>query len=84
MPVLADRLELDREQVVVRQVDDVVIVYCERSGATHEFSDFDGAFLCATLMEIRALSQIEDFEYETAQHPLFRQVVNDFRALTHA
>jgi hypothetical protein len=35
-------------------------------------------------MEIRPLSQIEDFEYATEQHPLFRRVLNDFRALTHA
>jgi branched-chain amino acid aminotransferase len=49
-----------------------------------EFADFDGAFLCATLMEIRPLSQIENREYATAQHPLFRQVLNDFRTLTHA
>jgi branched-chain amino acid aminotransferase len=70
----------------------VVLEIAEQRGITveervvwpHEFGEFDGAFLCATLMEIRALSQIEDVEYETAQHPLFRQVLHDFRALTHA
>jgi len=70
----------------------VVLEIAERRGITveervvmpQEFGDFDGAFLCATLMEIRPLSQIENFEYATAQHPLFRQVLKDFRALTHA
>lgn len=70
----------------------VVLEIAARRGITveervvwpHEFADFDGAFLCATLMEIKPLSRIENFEYATAQHPLFRQVLNDFRALTHA
>ena len=70
----------------------VVLEIAERRGITveervvlpQEFGDFDGAFLCATLMEIRPLSRIENFEFATAQHPLFRQIVKDFRALTHA
>lgn len=70
----------------------VVLEIAQRRGITvaervvwpQEFAEFDGAFLCATLMEIRPLSRIENFEYATAQHPLFRQVLNDFRALTHA
>jgi len=70
----------------------VVLEIAERRGITveervvlpQEFGDFDGAFLCATLMEIRPLSRIENFEFATAQHPLFRQIIKDFRALTHA
>lgn len=70
----------------------VVLEIAARRGITveervvwpYEFADFDGAFLCATLMEIKPLSRIENFEYATAQHPLFRQVLNDFCALTHA
>jgi branched-chain amino acid aminotransferase len=56
----------------------------ERVVLPQEFADFDGAFLCATLMEIRALAKIENSEYNTARHPLFREVLNEFRALTHA
>jgi len=56
----------------------------ERVVLPEEFADFDGAFLCATLMEIRALARIENSEYETARHPLFREVLHEFRALTHA
>ena len=70
----------------------VVLEIAERKGIAveervvlpQEFADFDGAFLCATLMEIRSLSQIENSEYDTARHPLFREVLNEFRALTHA
>ena len=70
----------------------VVLEIAERKGIAveervvlpQEFADFDGAFLCATLMEIRALSQIENSEYATARHPLYREVLNEFRALTHA
>jgi branched-chain amino acid aminotransferase len=70
----------------------VVLEIAERKGINveervvlpQEFGDFDGAFLCATLMEIRSLSRIESAAYETARHPLFREVLNEFRALTHA
>jgi branched-chain amino acid aminotransferase len=70
----------------------VVLEIAERKGIAveervvlpREFADFDGAFLCATLMEIRALSRIENAEYDTMRHPLFREVLHEFRALTHA
>jgi hypothetical protein len=42
LAVSVDRIELDHEHVIVRQMDDVVVVFSERSGATHEFSDLDG------------------------------------------
>ena len=70
----------------------VVLEIAERKGIAveervvlpQEFAGFDGAFLCATLMEIRALSRIEHSEYDTVRHPLFREVLHEFRALTHA
>jgi hypothetical protein len=35
-------LRLDPETVAWRMLEDVVIVYCDLSGATHQFSEFDG------------------------------------------
>jgi hypothetical protein len=42
LATLTERIELDSEHVILRQMDDVVVVYCDQSGATHEFSDLDG------------------------------------------
>jgi branched-chain amino acid aminotransferase len=48
-----------------------------------ELPSFDGAFICATLLEVRAVSAIDEQRYDTAAHPLFQAVLRDFRELTH-
>lgn len=55
----------------------------EREVRPTELADFEGAFLCATLMEVRALSRVEQVEYATERHPLFRRILGEFRRLTH-
>ena len=55
----------------------------ERSVLPQEFADFEGAFLCATLMELKPITQIEDFVYRTEQNALFRDILQEFRGLTH-
>lgn len=55
----------------------------ERSVLAQEFADFEGAFLCATLMELKPITQIEGFAYRTEQNALFRDLLQEFRVLTH-
>jgi branched-chain amino acid aminotransferase len=43
----------------------------------------DGGFLCSTLMEIRGLSRLGDRPLPTAELPIYRVLVDAFRALTH-
>lgn len=45
--------------------------------------DVEGAFVCSTLMEIRAISKLGDRSLPTLELPLFRTLVSGFRALTH-
>jgi branched-chain amino acid aminotransferase len=42
-----------------------------------------GAFLCSTLMEIRAMSRLDTTALATATHPIYRTVLESFRDLTH-
>jgi branched-chain amino acid aminotransferase len=48
-----------------------------------DLTGIDGAFLCSTLMEIRAVSKLGDRPLPTAELPLFKTVVAAFRTLTH-
>jgi branched-chain amino acid aminotransferase len=43
----------------------------------------EGAFLCSTLMEIRALSQLGGLSLNTIELPIFNAIRDEFRALTH-
>jgi branched-chain amino acid aminotransferase len=42
-----------------------------------------GGFLCSTLMEIRALSQLDQRTLGTAEHPIYKAIINSFRDLTN-
>ena len=48
-----------------------------------ELGDFDGAFLAATMMELKPLSTIHPHQYDTSNHPLFRLFLKKFREITH-
>jgi branched-chain amino acid aminotransferase len=48
-----------------------------------DVAHMDGAFLCSTLMELRALSRIGDTVLHTQELPVYQQTVAAFRALTH-
>jgi branched-chain amino acid aminotransferase len=59
---------------------DVEEVDCSRD----DLAKVHGAFLCSTLMEIRAVERMGDRLLDTVESPLFRSIVADFRKTTHA
>jgi branched-chain amino acid aminotransferase len=48
-----------------------------------DLADIDGAFLCSTLMEIRGLSRLGERPLATAELPIYKTLVDAFRAMTH-
>jgi branched-subunit amino acid aminotransferase/4-amino-4-deoxychorismate lyase len=48
-----------------------------------DLAEINGAFLCSTLMEIRAISQLGQRVVPTAELPVYKSLVTAFRALTH-
>jgi branched-chain amino acid aminotransferase len=48
-----------------------------------ELPSFDGAFICATLLELRALQCIDELAYPGADLDVFQALLADFRGLTH-
>jgi branched-chain amino acid aminotransferase len=48
-----------------------------------ELTEFDAAFLCGTLSEVRPISQISDFHYRSESHSLVRFIIESFRTRTH-
>ena len=55
----------------------------ERDVRPSELGDFDGAFLAATMMELKPLALIDDYQYDSSNHPLFRKFLQEFREITH-
>ncbi|HEY9893325.1 MAG TPA: aminotransferase class IV [Candidatus Sericytochromatia bacterium] len=55
----------------------------ERDIRPDELGQFNGAFLAATMMELKALTTIFPFEYDSSNHPLFRRFLQEFREITH-
>jgi branched-chain amino acid aminotransferase len=55
----------------------------ERDVRPSELGDFDGAFLAATMMELKPLALIEDYRYDSSNHPLFCKFLKEFREITH-
>jgi branched-chain amino acid aminotransferase len=56
----------------------------ERPVDPRELRRCDGAFLASTMLELRPFSAIDDAQFATAEHPLYRRVRSAFDALTHA
>jgi branched-chain amino acid aminotransferase len=48
-----------------------------------DLAGIDGAFLCSTLMEIRALSRLGERRLPTVELPMYKSLVSAFRTLTH-
>lgn len=61
----------------------VGIEVIERDIHTSELENFDGAFLAATMMELRPLATIHPHQYDSLNHPLFRRLLKEFREITH-
>jgi len=55
----------------------------ERDIRPDELGQFNGAFLAATMMELKPLTTIFPFEYDSSNHPLFRRFLQEFREITH-
>jgi branched-chain amino acid aminotransferase len=48
-----------------------------------DLAELDGAFVCSTLMEIRAVSRIGPHALPTVDSPVYKTLVNAFRVVTH-
>lgn len=55
----------------------------ERDITPSELANFDGAFLAATMMELKPVASIDNYNYDSCNHPLFRQFLQEFRQITH-
>ena len=55
----------------------------QRDVRPEELGNFDGAFLAATMMELRPVAAIESYIYDSANHLLFRRFLQQFREITH-
>ena len=61
----------------------VGIEVIERDVRPEELEYFDGAFLADTMMELKPLSAIARHRYDSSNHFLFRQFLQEFREITH-
>ena len=48
-----------------------------------DLAGIDGAFVCSTLMEIRAISKLGERPLPTVELPMYKTLVTAFRSLTH-
>ena len=55
----------------------------ERDIIPSELASFEGAFLAATMMELKPVASIENHKYNTCNHPLFKHFLQKFRQITH-
>jgi branched-subunit amino acid aminotransferase/4-amino-4-deoxychorismate lyase len=56
---------------------------CEAELRREDLAGIDGALLCSTLMEIRAVSKLGERALASAELPVYKPLVGEFRALTH-
>lgn len=61
----------------------VEIEVIERDIQPEELVNFNGAFLAATMMELKPISAINTHQYDSSKHPLFQQLLQEFRQITH-
>ncbi len=55
----------------------------ERDITPSELKTFDGAFLAATMIELKPVASIDNYKYDSCNHPLFSQFLHEFRQITH-
>lgn len=70
-------------KVILEIANDVGIDARELELRREDIAAFDGAFLCSTLMEIRAISKLGDRPLPTSESPVYKALVGAFRTLTH-
>jgi branched-chain amino acid aminotransferase len=70
-------------RVVLEIATELGVPAFERDIHPSELPLFSAAFLCATLMEIKPISRIGEQVYSTIKHPIFVEIVQRFREVTH-
>jgi branched-chain amino acid aminotransferase len=55
----------------------------ERDIYPQELGNFDGAFLAATMMELKPLISIDSHQYDSVNHSLFQKFLKEFQEITH-
>jgi branched-chain amino acid aminotransferase len=70
-------------QIVLRIARELGLETVERDIFVAELEQFEAAFLCATLMELRAIGLIGSVHYSTSTHPAYRALLDGFRRITH-
>lgn len=59
------------------------IAVVERDIWPQELRNFDGAFLAATMMELKPLASVHPYQYDSSNHPIFRCFLKEFQKITH-
>ena len=70
-------------QTILKLAQQEVIEVEEIDFRQDDLLSVDGAFLCSTLMEVRAVSLLDGRFLQTPELPLYRCVVDAFRRVTH-
>jgi len=55
----------------------------ERELRPQDLSSVEGAFLVSTLLELRAISLLDQRLLYTLDHPIYKTILSDFRTITH-
>lgn len=86
--LITPRLKADVFPGITRKV--VLEIACDNGIETQEselrredLTGIDGAFVCSTLMEMRALSKLGEVPLPTRELPLYKTLITAFRTLTH-
>ncbi|MEH2206888.1 MAG: aminotransferase class IV [Nostoc sp.] len=62
---------------------DLGIPVIERTIQPNELACFEGAFLASTMMELKPIHNIQNYQYQTANNQLFKRILAVFREITH-
>jgi branched-chain amino acid aminotransferase len=82
-PLNADIFPGVTRQVLLKLAKQTGIECAEIDLRPQDLRTIDAAFLCSTLMEIRALSRLGDVHLSTETNEIYRAIVAAFRKLTH-
>ncbi|HEV7773019.1 MAG TPA: aminotransferase class IV [Conexibacter sp.] len=69
---------------VLEIAERIGVAAVERTIDPGELACCKGAFLASTMLELRPFSSIDETEFATAKHPLYRRIRTEFDAATHA
>ena len=70
-------------QVLIELARSEGIEVRERDLDRSDMLRIDGALLCSTLMEVRALSDLDHFQLRTVELPVYQSLLRAFRRVTH-